>query len=471
MKIFQEDIKSSNGYQLVEPINISTGSDWANYSFITGNGSASNPYIIENVEIIGEGVQTIEYGNDTRLDISSVGIYINAGGSFIIRNCKISHLSIGIYLYIGVSPGFYPISNIEIADCSIGIYSKWHHVGTNISNCYIHDCNWVSITAKFDLDDFLDYGGIGIRVRNEGEIINCRIEDCSVGMMAGQIKKIQNNKLINCGIIPDLIYLYVTDDYDESNMVNGKPIGIFGSYWGDDNLVFTQNDALQYGQLIFALCDNLTLSNIYISEPCSIAIQLFSLGDNQTTYLNNIVCENQKLGMYIYGKNVIGNNLYVKNSDAGFYFVGIRNSTITKVMTDNIDVPIYALSPIENFAIEIEHSTDFYLIDSEASYRDILDIKPGDDVSMSNITELGIQGYQVQFDYLGTYHLNLTLYLDLPFPATPKNKANFTIVSVPRYVRPDIYADLRTYPLFLYWSLIITGIVVLIEFSRRFYQK
>ena len=109
MKFYQEDVKSSNGYQLVEPINISTGSDWADYSFITGNGSASNPYIIENVEIIGEGVQTIGSANDKRLDILSVGIYINTGGSFIIRNCKISHLSIGIYLYLGISPGFYPL--------------------------------------------------------------------------------------------------------------------------------------------------------------------------------------------------------------------------------------------------------------------------------------------------------------------------------------------------------------------------
>jgi len=110
----QEELSISNGYLLVDPINISSGSDWALYPFITGNGSAINPYIIENVEIIGDGVKSMQSGNDTLLDTSYVGIYINAGGSFIIRNCKISHTSIGIYLYVNIPPGSYPISNVEI---------------------------------------------------------------------------------------------------------------------------------------------------------------------------------------------------------------------------------------------------------------------------------------------------------------------------------------------------------------------
>jgi len=298
----QEKISISNGYQLVDQINITTGSDWALYSFITGNGSASNPYIIENVEIIGDGIKTVESSNDTLLDTSSVGIYINAGGSFIIRNSKISHTSIGIHVSIGASSGMHPISNIEISDCSIGIRSRWPHVDLNISNCFIHDCNWVSIKAKIDINYFLDYGGVGIRIRSDGAIVeNCRIEDCSVGMMAGLVQEIHNNEFINCGIVPDWMYMFVTD-YDNTNTVNGKPIGIF---WGIDNWVFT--NASLYGQLIFASCSNLTLNNIHITEPCSIGIQLYSSTfPNQKNILNNIICENQKLGMYFSGGKIFG---------------------------------------------------------------------------------------------------------------------------------------------------------------------
>ena len=467
----QEELSMSNGYQLVDPINITTGSDWALYPFITGNGSASNPYIIENVEIIGDGVKTMESGNDTLLDTSSVGIYINAGGSFIIQNSKISHTSIGIHLYYGVSPGNYSIADVEISDCSIGIISRWFHVDVNISNCYIHDCNWVSIKAKLDLNYYLDYGGVGMWIRSDGAVIeNCRIEDCSIGMMAGLVKEPRNNKLINCGIVPDYPYMYMTD-YDNTNTVNGKPIGIFGGYWGDDNLVFTQSNASQYGQLIFAGCANLALSNIHITEPCSIGIQILSFGDSQTTNLNNIICENQKLGMYIYGRNMIGDNLYAKNCEAGFYFIGIKDSKFTRVMTENTDIPIYMTTETDNFTIEIECSTKFYLVDWNAWYGDILDVVHRNEIPMSYITELGMQGYAIQFNNFGTYRLNLTLVRPSRYGFTYESRANLTIISVPRYPRPDISNTIRDYPYFLIWSVIIIGLLLALEFSRRFYQK
>jgi len=463
----QEELSINNGYQLVDPINISSGSDWTLYPFITGNGSVSNPYIIENVEIIGDGIRTTQSGNDTFLDTSYVGIYINAGGSFIIRNCKISHTSIGIHLYVNIPPGSYPISNVEISDCSIGIYSRWTQVGVNISNCHVHDCNWISIDARIDFNSFLDYGGVGIWVRSsEGGIENCRIEDCSIGMVAGQIQVNRYNEFKNCGFVPDWLWMYVTD-YDKTNTVNGKPIGIF---WGINNWVFT--NASLYGQLIFASCSNLTLSNIHFTEPCSIPIQLISLGVNQTTYLNNIIVENQKLGMYISGRNMFGDNLYAKNCEAGFYFNYIEDSEFTRVMTDNTKVPIYMTSPTDNFTIEIEKSTKFYLADYNAWYGDILQITPGDDVSTSYITELGMPGFDIQNNNYGTYRYNLTLIRPAPHDIfTYSSRANFTVISVPRYPRPDISMTIRDYPYFLIWSVVIIGLLLFLEFSRRFYQK
>ena len=460
----QEDIHVSNGYQLVDPINISSWSDWELYPFITGNGTDINPFIIENIEINGDGIKTMQSGNRTLLDYTHVGIFINANGSFIIQNCKISNISIGIHLSIGIQLGgpTYPIVNVEISDCSIGIYSRWSHVVVNISNCYIHNCNWVSITATIDIRDHFDYGGIGIWARSkEGSVIeDCRIENCSIGMMAGGVEDIHNNEFINCGIVLSAYF----SNYDSSNTVNGKPIGLF---WGDNDLVFTQADASQYGQLLFVGCANLTLSNIHITEPCSIGIQLFSTSFNQKTYLNNIICENQKLGMYIYGHDVIGDNLYAKNCKAGFYFTHVINSKFTRVMTDNTDIPIYARTAINNLTIEIEQSTKFYLVDHLAWYDDKLHVESSDtsyNISMSYISELGIQGYVTQFNDTDIYRVSLTI---PPF----MTRANFTVISVPRYTRPEASNIIPGYHFFWLWSVMIIGLLIYIESYRRFYRK
>ena len=115
--------------------------------------------------------------------------------------------------------------------------------------------------------------------------------------------------------------------------------------------------------------------------------------------------------------------------------------------------------------IEIEKSTKIYLYDWFAWYGDILDVVPGNDISMSYITELGMQGYTIQFQFFGTYQLNLTL------PSPYYTRASFTVISVPRYPRPDISQTIRDYPYFLIWSVIIIGLLLSLEFGRRFYQK
>lgn len=455
------NIHRSNGYQLVDPINISSMSDLALYPFITGNGTDFNPFIIENVEIIGDGIKTMQVLNNTRLDFNYIGIFININGSFIIRNCKISNSSYGICLSFCTPAGAFQIINVEITDCSIGIYSGWSNVIVNISNCYVSNCHRVSIAATIDIWSFYEYGGIGIWVRSgDGSVIeDCRIEDCSIGMMAELVEEIYNNELINCGIVPGT---YISD-YDSGNTVNGKPIGIF---WSIDNLVFTQVDASQYGQLIFIACDNLTLSNIHITEPCSIGIQLFSLGFNQTTYLSNIICENQKLGFFIHRSDIIGDNLYAKNCDAGFYFSQTRNCSFTKIMTDNTNVPNYGLR-MHNCIIEIEQSTKFYLVEVFAKYGDKLNIESSDtvyNISMSYLSELGFPGYAFQFDNIKTYQVSLYVPVIM---AT----FNFTVISVPRYARPDGSKTIPGYPFFLLWSVIIIGILIYIEFYRRVYRK
>ncbi|MFX1481268.1 MAG: right-handed parallel beta-helix repeat-containing protein [Promethearchaeota archaeon] len=462
----KEDIEPSNGYLLVDPINLTSWSDWALYPFITGNGTDINPFVIENIEIIGIGPKTIQSGNRTELDFIDGGIYIDTNGSFIIRNCRISNTSIGIMISIGASKDFiHQITNVEITDCSIGIHSRWN-IDVNISNCYIARCRWVSISAIINVNDF-DFGGIGIRVRaaENSTIENCRIEDCSIGMMAEAVENIHNNELIRCGVVPGMMLT----DYDTTNTVNGKPIGMIG---GEDNLVFTQNDASNYGQLIFIGCANLTLSNIRINKPCSIGIQLYSVSLFQKTYLNNIICENQNLGFYLYGREIIANNLYAKNCKAGFYFCGSRVSEFSKIMTDDTDLPIYGMDLRNDITIEIEKSTEFYLADYLAWHDDMLQVESSStsyNVSRSFITELGYDGYITQFDDVGTY--KVSLFTSPPLPYSPEMVANFTVISVPRYPRPDTSEPIPSYPLIWLGFMIVLGFLLRIKSFRRVNRK
>ena len=279
-------------------------------------------------------------------------------------------------------------------------------------------------------------------------------------MMAEGVENIHNNEFINCGIVLGRMI----SDYDNNNTVNGKPIGLI---WGYDNLVFTQANASQYGQLLFIACANLTLSNIHITEACSIGIQLFSVSINQKTYLNNIICENQKLGMYIYGGDMIGDNLYAKNCEAGFFFGNIHNSKFTRVMTDNTDIPIYAITTLNEWTIEIEQFTKFYLVDRFAFYGDELHVESSTasyNVSMSHISELDSQGYATQFNNIGTYQVSLIV---PPAMIT----ANFTVISVPRYSRPDATELVPGYPFFWFWCAIIIGLLICIESYRKHIKK
>lgn len=461
-KYIHEYIFKSNNYQLVDPINISSWSDWANYPFITGNGSDLNPFIIENIEIIGTGVKTMQSDNRTLLDYTYVGIYIDANGSFIIRNCSISHFSMGIWFSIGLSEGLYPILEVEISDCSIGIYSRWTHFYINITNCYIHDCYSVSVKAYYDLSEILDYGGFGMWVRNEGAIENCQVEDCSFGMTAGLIQEFHNNELIHCGFVPDYNYLYMMD-YDSSNTVNGKPIGMFGSYWGDDNLVFTQSDASQYGQLIFVNCYNLILSNLHITEACSIGIQvLVHMVNPPPTYLNDIICENQRLGLHIDARNIIANNIHIKNCTAGILFNSIRQSKFTKVKIDNTELPIIGTTPIGEVSLEIEFPIKLCFFDVVAYYGNKLHIEYSSmsfDVPYSFIPDLGTYGYNVQLNDTNTYQLSL-------FVPSQMVINNFTISTI----LPSI-PSIPGYSGFWFFSGMIIGLIILIMIPRKFNKK
>ncbi|MFW9873795.1 MAG: hypothetical protein ACFFG0_11875 [Candidatus Thorarchaeota archaeon] len=402
----EKQVPLTSDYTVVAPINISSPSDWELYPFITGNGTNNNPYIIENVEIQGNGAKTIENSGQNYLNYSDIGININATGNFTIRYCRISSISLGIYLGLGCSIDYtHSIQGVEIDSCGIGIYVLGFGGGgfitVNISKCDISNCHWVTVKVPEDLE-YPYYGGFGMWVKGDvGSYIEfCNIQNCSIGLLAGPAVSIINNQLINCGFL--FIFQYIFSYYEIiNNTVNGKPVGLF---LNEDSITLSGLEASQYGQLIFVLCDNIHLSNLQIKESCSFGLILHYCNN---PVLQNILCENQQIGFLIYANNMTADNLQARNCIAGFCFLRLRNSLLTQLSIENTDIPVYAYE-LMNCSIEIENSTRIYLIGIPLVGISEIQINSSSSsimVPRSNITEFDIEGFIIQLDEIDTYHI------------------------------------------------------------------
>lgn len=441
-------------YTLVDPINISSPGDWSNYSFINGTGTDLDPYIIENIEIRGSGVQVVYESPYNRLNWSDAGIFINAAGRFIIRNCKISSISFGIHITVGASTGFiHHIDDVEISNCGLGIYTYWPHIALNISNCIISNCKWVTIKAPILFSTQYLYGGYGIWLRGDtGSIIDhCRIQDCSIAIVATTDVSVSNNQFINCGMAFD--YSHGIPSYIYNTTVNGKPIGIF---YGQDNLVLSNTDVSQFGQLVFISCDNLKLSNIQIESPCSIGLTIYSCFQVE---LNDITVLNQNIGLYIYGANITTDKLYTKDCALGFCLLLIADSHFTKTMTDNTDMPICIYSPLRSSTLEIERSTRFYIVDTPI-YDKLQFVSPRSsfNISRSFISDLDIECFSIKID--NTYTYNVT-------DSDLSNRVNFILVSTKRYPRPLAIPGFLSFWFYITSSLGILSLIFLLQLKKR----
>lgn len=449
-----EQVTLTSAYTLVDPINISLAGDWAKYPFITGIGSEINPYIIENIEIQGNGVKTMDEDSHTYLNYTDRGIYISAPGKFIIRNCKITSISIGIYLDIGVSGAYnHSIQGVEIDNCGLGIYNYWTYFVLNISKCNISNCNWVTIKAPYYFDTPIWYGGYGIWARGDGgsTIESCLIQNCSIGAFSGRWVSLINNEFINCGVFFDfdsIISLTIIN-----NTINGKPLGLFVT---QDDLTLSGTDASQYGQLIFAGCNNLHLSNIHIKDPCSFGL-LIDYCTN--SILQNIVCENQKIGFYINTNYITANNLHAKNCDAGFFLSRIGHSILTRLLTDNTDIPFYIFTLNLNATVGIEKATRFVILDN----FNLAEIQINSSISSvnvprSNISEFEFGGFEFQLNNTDIYYVN-----DLD----PIHEwINLIIIVFDRYQPLPIPG----FPLFWVFTAILLGVLFL-KSSFRYKKK
>ncbi|TFF92420.1 MAG: hypothetical protein EU543_05510 [Promethearchaeota archaeon] len=444
----------NSDYTQVEPINISSSDDWDKYDFISGNGSDTDPYIIENIEIEGSGVNPKEEHGHNRLNYSDAGIFIDAEGNFTIRNCKVSNISIGIYLGFYLSTGYnHSIYNIVIDNCGIGIFGFLGGSAVNISNCNISNCNWVTVDTPQDLGFDNHYGGYGIQLWTHTQISiieNNHIDNCSIGLLTGHATALIGNQLTNCGFWFDFAYIL---QYNAiiNNTINGKPLGLI---FGEDNLSMSAQEISQYGQLIFIFCKNLQLKNIRINDPSSVGIALINCDQ---AVLENIITENQKISFFFDGSYYIkANNLVAKKSDVGFLLSRASHSSLRKLFTENTDIPFCVKIPIINSTIEIEKDIPLYLYN--IFDYDTLELNTSDSsliIYPSFINKLDFECFLIEINETNTYHVTV--------PDYEPSEIDFTIV---------IYqpSSILGFPILWIYLLFLVSIVSLIILFHRKYK-
>jgi len=275
-------LSTSVGLTPHDPISINGNAQFTSANgVVSGSGTQSDPYIIENWDINANTAKGIE--------IRNTNVY------FIIRNCVIhdgkSNNKYGIY--------FYNVTNGKID----GV--------TSYNNYY------------------------GIRLfssSNNNTITNCNVYNNYVGieLYSSSNNKLRNNTLnnntSNFGVYGDILHYY--QDIDTSNTINGKPI-----YYvmNQNGLVF--NNTMNIGYLGLVSCSNIKVENLTFINN----LQGLLLADTSySTITNCAVYNNSWDGIWL--RSSSNNNITncsVYNNSCGIELWDSPNNQITNCAVYN----------------------------------------------------------------------------------------------------------------------------------------
>ncbi len=346
----------------------------------SGNGSAGNPWVIENWEINGT--------------IFGPCIYLgNVTDNFIIRNCTL------MFPYSNWSGLYWEAAGIQLWNTDYG----------DIINNIIHNCSrgiYLSVHSDHNLIENNQissvYYGLFLDGSNYNLIINNQIETHispywwsinnwdDIRMLRSQHNTFSGNILSN-GIH---IYGTLVEEWDThyiytTNLVQGLPIYYFKNtntppyvtgpgqiiYADCKNVVLSNYTFTEtYGSIILGFCTNGQINDIVI-ENCSNGIQLFNsdnfmifdnklydqedaviITGNNNTVVNNQIAHNSYRGVSFTGNdNVIENNLFMETSIEG---QGDRNIIQNNIFSGTRDTGI-TMKPGNNNSI-INNSIDNY---------------------------------------------------------------------------------------------------------------
>ncbi len=333
---------SQNGLQEVDPIFIESSSDWENYPFITGNGSETDPYIIENLYIEG-------LGDQFPMDYDSIsGIRISYNAYIVIQNCTIVNFAFGIY-YQGGNEDVKIIDSNTIRSCGIGIYIGPFTSNFIISNCIIEDCKKENLGFVYPVNNVIDSCGFGIFIfyfQTYGRIEGCQIKDCDIGISISSPISLVDNHLVNCGISVG----YRRGELNfEGNTVNNKTV----LYYFEVNSTIIDGNQEEIGQLLIFYCENITICNLDMTGQATLGLYLQNC--------NNITIDHCRIADRLYGvslrvSNSIIHDLLIENCTFGLFSSLIEDSNLTQIQFRN-NINDFIGTSFSNAQMEVNEGT------------------------------------------------------------------------------------------------------------------
>ncbi|MHA1249423.1 MAG: NosD domain-containing protein [Candidatus Helarchaeota archaeon] len=293
-------LKSSGFWNLTgNPIvidNLDPTKSWvytaSNYGWCSGSGTYSDPYLIENVTIDGQGSSNcIEIRN-------SFNVY------FKIRNCTLYNSGDG---YSGIYLNSTFNGTIEYND----LYNNYHR----ITMIY---CNNLTIFANY-LRENAQYGAY-VDFSNDIKLIGNIIyknDEFGIYMWGSSNCTLSHNIINSDGVfmMGDKVGL-TSHSIDTTNLVNGKPL-----YYHVNQLGLKPENFTNAGQIILVNCNDSKISNLIFSKT--------------------------DIGVSIhYSNNITISNITVSNSLGGIFLDSSKNSTIFKNTMNDCYAGIYLFGSV-----------------------------------------------------------------------------------------------------------------------------
>ena len=276
------DTKNLNLSAVSGKIHIINNSGWVDFrnaGNCTGNGTFSDPYVIEDLVIDGGG-------SGSCILIENSTVY------FRIENCTV------------YNSGGYNITEIGLS-LNAGIKLSY------VNNSYIVDniCsgNWYGMRIEYSDNNTIsgntDNDGISI-IASSGNTVSGNIMNHYGLGIYGSLEEISSN------------------DIDSTNLVNGKPL-----YYYTNEVHLGPENFTNAGQVILVNCKDSLVSNLNISDSF-LGISLHYCNNNN---ISGNTANNNHYGIYLHisHNNTISGNIANYNKDSGISLVSSDYNTVS----------------------------------------------------------------------------------------------------------------------------------------------
>ena len=384
------------------PIKVNNDTDFAAQAASegwSGDGSASNPYVIENYEIDVQG--------------GTSGIRIeNVISHFVVRNCTIYNSSSSGILLNYVSNG--TIFNNTMHDIVSDGLAMWSVSDSLLANNTIYNVGYYGFSVWFSDNNMIsgnyvyDIDGIGIyTIYSDNNVMahNNLVDNALIAIqLNGANNKLYANAMVNSGLdIYGSLYTSSSHTIPMNNTVNGKPV----YYYKNSMLGGGGSVPIDAGEVIVVNATALVIEDIDFSHRGSVDIEIvyssyitvrncvignnsmegMYIGDsNNITVMKNIIRENDRYGIMMMSSvdNAFYNNTMVNNSI--FLYGNMRESSAHEIPMNNTvnGRPVYYYKnsilggggvPLDAGEVIVVNATDLVIEDIDFSHRGSMDIE------------------------------------------------------------------------------------------------